>query len=616
MFKRVKQYMALKIILTNCVVLMSVFFMAFTLQWKMISDLSVDKERMSLRSYLLNTLGSLDDRLRDLGRASVIALSDDRTLNILCENQNYDFRQSLEAGEYLQKLFLSMISSRNDISALLLFDTQELVAKYSLYTLSMKSSFSITTDQWFLENLKNAPILPNGARLMSGGPESMLNTPTLRDPFENEYLTVLREIRSFSPYELVGYMMVITRMNTIDELLVKSIEPDAQYFLVDQNGVLLMERNGKHFYQPLAEAYPQLCGFTPGESRTVTINGEKYLALCERSEFSALTLYVMRPEQAVYAQGVSTYLLILAISALAGVLVMVITSVLTRRWVKPITSLADAMASFSRTNTHLSVKTGMQDEAGRLSGAFNNMMDTINDLIFSEYEKNIQLKETQLREKETQLMYLQSQINPHFLYNTLDTIRIKASINGDGEVAALIMKLVAFFRFGIGNIGQQVSIRHEVKLMQVYLELMQCRYPALESEYQLDESLLDTPMPSFVLQPLVENCLTHGLKANAYRGRLTLRVASGARAGDVQIELSDNGIGMSQSLIEYLNSFDGSEEESEEAHAHIGVRNVQLRLRLFYGEGYGLNYARNENGGVTVFILIAGARKSGENDII
>ena len=146
----------------------------------------------------------------------------------------------------------------------------------------------------------------------------------------------------------MAFMMVITRMNTIDELLVKSIEPDAQYFLVDQNGVLLMERSGEHFYQPLAEAYPQLCGFTPGESRTVTINGEKYLTLCERSEFSALTLYVMRPEQAVYAQGVSTYLLILAISALAGVLVMVITSVLTRRWVKPITSLADAMASFSR----------------------------------------------------------------------------------------------------------------------------------------------------------------------------------------------------------------------------------------------------------------------------
>jgi LytS/YehU family sensor histidine kinase len=139
-------------------------------------------------------------------------------------------------------------------------------------------------------------------------------------------------------------------------------------------------------------------------------------------------------------------------------------------------------------------------------------------------------------------MYLRSQINPHFLYNTLDTIRIKASINGDEEVSGLIMKLVAFFRFGVGNNESLVSIRHEVKLMQIYLQLMQCRYPMLRDAYELDETLMDALIPSFILQPLVENSLMHGLKGACYVGEMALNVHPDG--DDILIELSDNGLGM------------------------------------------------------------------------
>ncbi len=329
--------------------------------------------------------------------------------------------------------------------------------------------------------------------------------------------------------------------------------------------------------------------------------------LAERSSISGLTLYVVRPEAMIYQEATRTMVTIVGIFTMALLLVILINSLLIRRRILPFTELAAAMESFSRTNTRISVESADRlDEVKRLGDAFNAMMDTINDLIFSEYEKTIQLKETQLRQKETELLYLQSQINPHFLYNTLDMIRIRAAINGDMEVAEIIMDLVTFFRFGVGNSSPLVPIRHEVKLMQVYLQLLRCRHPMLKDAYILDESLLDVQIPSFILQPLVENSLIHGLKAISYDGQLTLRVEEAPKApSDVLIILSDNGVGMGDGQMERLNTFDFSREETDDARQHIGVRNAQSRLNILYGSGYGLHYARGPQGGVTVTIRIA-----------
>ncbi len=608
MLGRSRLNMSGKLILTNALVLVAVFIAAFLLLWMMTTDLSTEKERQSMHSYLVNTLSSIDERLGELSRATTVAVADGRTQEILVNSSQYNYREALDASEYMANLLLSMVTSRNDISSMLVFSNTALVAKYSLFTISLKSTFSITSDAWFLENLASASVLPYGTRLMTGGLDSMLHTPTLQNPFDNEYLTVLREVNSFSPYRRIGFMMVTTRMSALHAILTKSIDMDAQYLLVDSQGTILCESLGEHFYTPLSEAYPALANEVPNLLSRVRFSGKACTMLAEQSSVSGLTLYVVRPEAMIYQEATRTMVTIVAIFTVALLLVILINSLLIRRRTLPITDLAAAMESFSRTNTRVSVRsTDRTDEAKRLGDAFNAMMDTINDLIFSEYEKTIQLKETQLRQKETELLYLRSQINPHFLYNTLDMIRIRAAINGDAEVAKIIMDLVTFFRFGVGNSSPLVPIRHEIKLMQVYLQLLRCRHPMLKDAYTLDESLLDVSIPSFILQPLVENSLIHGLKAISYDGQLILRVEEDPNApeGDVLIILSDNGVGMSDEQMKRLNTFDFSLEETDEARQHIGVRNAQSRLNILYGSRYGLHYAHGAQGGVTVTIRIA-----------
>ncbi len=605
MFKRAGQGMAGKLILMMSAVVVLVFCAAFLLVNLFTTDLSLEKERQAMHAYLQSSISLLDDRLKDLGRATTLAVADSGAQEILLGWDGYSYRQKLEASDYLQKLFLSMLTSRNDISGIFLFNNERLVSKYSLYTISVRTSFTLAGNEWFQGNLKGAPVLSNGTQLMTGSLKSFLITPVLPNAFENEYLTVLRALNSFSPYERIGYMMVTTRMSALDSILTKAIDDGASYCLVDDAGAVLLESTGKHFYKQLADVRPELTGLTLGELGAVSIGGERCAVLSERSGFSNLTLMIVKPEAQVYRDARRTLWLVLSIFTAAALLVLGISALMIRRTLRPITSLASQMESFSRTNTRLSAEPGAKDEAKRLGDAFNGMMDTINELIFLEYEKTIQLQQTKLREQRTQLMYLQSQIDPHFLYNTLDTIRIKASINGDQEVAALIMKLVAFFRFGVGDAQALAPIRHEVKLMQVYLQLMQCRYPQLKDEYALDDSLMGVMVPRFILQPLVENSLTHGLKSIGFEGQIGLSVFSDPEDEDaVLIELRDNGTGMSDSQMERLNKREFAPESDAEPQRSIGVRNVQERLQISYGPGYGLHYARNAGGGVTVTIRV------------
>lgn len=608
--RRIGRTLSGKLILATCAALVVVLGMAIALMWTLTISLTVDKEQQSMRSYLTNTLFSIDDRIKDLGRASVVAVSDDRVQEIMIHYDSYDKRKRLEAADYLQKLFLGTVSSRNEVTALFLFDNIKLIQKYSLASISIRGGFSVERDAWFLENLKSIPLLPNGTRLMSGQPDSFLIIPRLSNSFDNAYFIALREINSFSPFQRVGYMMVAARMATLGKIATNTIDPNARYVLADGQGNVLCESGGRFFYQPLSGAFPQLVGVSPNQPVELPFDGQNCMVLSRTSSFSGLTLTVYKPRALINQGATNAVIILVVLSAAAVFLVMLITSLLIRKTIRPIATLADAMESFSRTNTRPSVEVDAQDEAKRLTDAFNEMVTTINDLIFSEYEKTIQLQNTRLQQKETQLMYLRSQINPHFLYNTLDTIRIKASINGDEEVSGLIMKLVAFFRFGVGNTDPLVSIRHEVKLMQIYLQLMQCRYPMLRDAYQLDERLMDALIPSFILQPLVENSLMHGLKAAGYVGEMALTVRPDG--DDILIELHDNGIGMPDELIERFNRPEAP-GEAREAREHIGVRNVQDRLGMYYGAGYGLTYRKNDDRGVTAVLRLSRLTEGGRN---
>ena len=219
--------------------------------------------------------------------------------------------------------------------------------------------------------------------------------------------------------------------------------------------------------------------------------------------------------------------------------------------------------------------------------------------------ENPEALRAELVEQKMSMLYLKSQVNPHFLYNTLDTIRIQAQLDGDKKVADLLMRLVDFFRLSVKVDRQMVTLDDEMELLEAYMELMCYRYPELRCEYDIDPELGGALVPNFILQPIVENSLLHGLKNRGYRGEVRI---SAQRTADerMEIQVRDTGSGFAEGkkdvVDEVLRSY--ARQPLKLSGNSIGILNVQKRIKLLCGREFGLSYTENEAGGVTAHILL------------
>ncbi len=230
---------------------------------------------------------------------------------------------------------------------------------------------------------------------------------------------------------------------------------------------------------------------------------------------------------------------------------------------------------------------------------------TLITLAFYLILENPDILRAELTEQKMSMLYLKSQVNPHFLYNTLDTIRIQAQLNGDKKVADLLMRLVDFFRLSVKVDRPLVTLDDEMELLEAYMELMCYRYPELRCEYDIDPELGGAQVPNFILQPIVENSLLHGLKNRGYRGEVAIS-AQRTPEGAMEIQVRDTGSGFApgkkEAIDEMLRSY--AKQAPKLTGNSIGILNVQKRIKLLCGREYGLWYTENESGGVTAHILL------------
>lgn len=219
--------------------------------------------------------------------------------------------------------------------------------------------------------------------------------------------------------------------------------------------------------------------------------------------------------------------------------------------------------------------------------------------------ENPDILRAELTEQKMSMLYLKSQVNPHFLYNTLDTIRIQAQLNGDKKVADLLMRLSDFFRLSVKTDRQMVSLDDELELLEAYMELMCYRYPELQCGYDIDPELGGVQVPNFILQPIVENSLLHGLKNKGYRGAVQIS-AEKTDDGKMEIRICDTGSGFAPGkkaeIDQMLLNFAGQPAKLE--GNSIGILNVQKRIKLLCGREYGLSYTEEPKGGVRAHLLL------------
>ncbi len=228
-----------------------------------------------------------------------------------------------------------------------------------------------------------------------------------------------------------------------------------------------------------------------------------------------------------------------------------------------------------------------EDEVGVVTRAFNQMVISIRQYIerirhSMEVERAMKEKELLMEThlKDAQLKYLQAQINPHFLFNTLNAGAQLAMLEGADRTYEYVQNMAEFFRYNVKKGEETVSIREEIELVDNYIYILNVRFSGdIHFEKKVDKSLLNIPMPSMILQPIVENCVNHGIREMAGEGKISLSVY---QLEDVAcISIRDNGVGMSKEAIEKVLSGTYREEELTGDSNGIGMDNVIGRLKLF-----------------------------------
>ena len=341
--------------------------------------------------------------------------------------------------------------------------------------------------------------------------------------------------------------------------------------------------------------------------RTNPVTGKREIVAITPQSENGIRVAIAVDSAVIWQQMGPFVLLVLAcVAGLMGVF-FVYVSVVSRRLSQPVVNLRRQIEQMDPLggSLHLSDET---DEMGAFSEAFTQMVDTINDLLLDEWAAEIQLQRARARQREMQLLYLRSQINPHFLYNTLDTIRFKAVMHEDDSVVDMIQCLITFFRNGVDHSTQIVSLGNEIETVRAYLRIMVYRYPNVTVRFDLDEGLMDTDVPNFILQPLVENSFTHGLKEALYRGEIRI-ATSGLEDGRVCIRIENDGAPISPEQLAHIEAcaHDWSEEgDVRPEKRHIGLNNISRRLRMYYPEpGCGLFFRAAQGGGLAVDVVIA-----------
>ena len=262
---------------------------------------------------------------------------------------------------------------------------------------------------------------------------------------------------------------------------------------------------------------------------------------------------------------------------------------MTRRLTKPLKILSGRAKEVTAGDLSVNIpvfRTG--DEVESLSKAFDKMMGSIREYVEAQrvsMEKENEMRENELKTqtllKDAQLKYLQSQINPHFLFNTLNAGMQLAMIEDADKTALFIENMAEFFRYNLSRINEDATLADEIRLVDHYIYILNVRFAGdIHYKKEIEPGLENVLVPSMILQPLVENAVQYGIRGVEWEGWVTLRIWQ--EAGTVYIEVADNGRGMSQELIERVLRGENVKNRKNSKSNGIGVYNVLERLQMYY----------------------------------
>lgn len=533
-----------------------VLAISITYSWT-VKEIIRDKYTETAMQSVIETGEKLNLMLDDVQEFSTVIISDSELLNIL---QNRHAFGAAEFGRVLRKF----ITSRDDIEVI------DLVLEDSYYTVGAKRISQLERVDEHLAESSGQPVWL---------PTKVEEIEILSGIFKKNYFTLARKIVDYNTLRDYGYLFIDLEEVNLEQAYSGLVDnADTEVLICDDNGNIISHSNkakigGSIKSEPYgaavlgdAEGYNYIQYKTDIDKvaiySTIRNNGWKIIKTVPTdylySELERIQKYFIFGG-AVYCMAILIYILLFSI-----------------RFTEPMMKMMSVIKKAEQGDLTVRTEVRSNDEVGQLGSSLNKMIAEmqvlINRLIEEEKEK-----------KEVELEALHAQINPHFLYNTLNTIKWMAKIQGNSGVSKAITALVKLLRIST-NLGREmISIREEIDYVMNYIVIQKLRFSkAINIEYNIDESCMDISVPKLILQPIVENSIIHGMEGE--QSDLNIVINGFIREERLVIELKDDGPGIEDEIMQ--NILKNNSDRNK--FSKVGLNNVNQRIKLYCGDEYGL----------------------------
>ncbi len=548
--------------------------LSIAVAYTMVMQRQQNQSRAFMDNLLDHVSSNLDRYVRDMESLSMMPLVEEDILDILRARLDSEPRY-ITVNEQLtvSRFHAALMYERSEIKGYLLFCEDKTLLASTEY--DVRSTWIPQQESW-MQTARDA-----------GGALVFLprNNPAYYLSTKEEVLSVIRMIVDPLTNRELGFVKIDLFFDGFRNIL----------YPADDNGMrfLAYTSTNERLYPSSLERE----AFIP-KGKLLEIDGTDYLAASITSESTGITVYLLYPNDPLLKDAKDIQRVMLGISLVFLLISIAVCIWFSGRITRPLRDLRHGMLSFGAGNFEMRTQNRLNDEIGTLSDGFNDMAARIQTLVRENYQ-------IELNRREAEVLLLQSQMNPHFLYNTLETISMSAMNHDDLETSDIVAKLGKMLRYSISQRKELVKLGAEIQFCEDYLDLQVMRLGnKLQYEINLDAELEDCLVPKLILQPFVENVVMHSLGEQPVHVWIVALV----QWDQLLLLVKDNGVGIAsekrQSIEErmYARETAGSGNYEGIPGKGIALRNVHQRLRLLYGEPYGVNIMSTEKR-ETVFVL-------------
>lgn len=557
-------------------------FLMSTLMLSLTSSSNIKNNTLSYINLFSEQISSnIDSYIGELDRMTRIAILDETLCKLLTTKEDLAGVDSYIANQHMNNEILKLMTQKPDIINITYIGANGMVYSGTSNAIQDMTLFNQITHAYqpeqYTQNLYISKAhIPNYL---------LVNVNQKKVP----HFTITRFLYTLNKEYIGAIVLCISCQDLLDTININPslLENGARIVITNEDNTILADTSEKfnaenvddsnyYIFDPQENDPDNMYFSSSSNQLTTTVIINKSQLFKSTSDFNTLSLFL-------------NFILIVAI--------IVLSFYFSYRLMKPIKLLQHAATECASGNYTVQIPVYSQDEIGELCTSFNFMTTQIQTLLDKVYHY-------QLATKQAQLESLQNQINPHFLHNTLEIIRMKALINKDSEVADMVQTLAKLFRITLDRTTNIVSIKDELEHVTTYLAIQNMRFNnRFHFISNVPEALLNCSIIKLTLQPLVENCIKHGFTKTFGDEQITITLEE--KENDLFIFICDNGVGIDAHNLKRMNEkINHTSADGETIDDSIGIVNIADRIRLEYGVDYYLHILPNTPRGTTIELKI------------